>query len=243
MNEEKQGISKAWKETLSRIAIAELYCRTDYYINRKEAARKALITLLGEYRLEFSGATPPMYKKIWKNFQNKSREILKVLTDRTGVHHVCFVEPDYSDLTLLANFEAESLPFEEKLSQESLTMSYDQTKKSVTLSFDPKRNIDDQLESAKQKLLSKRQVISGGAFIKGSSEKKPLDRIIQELFIYVQREESQHSKKTWKDLADELDLKMGTAQKKFKKAKNLILSGEIRKYLPPQAPSDTILIK
>jgi hypothetical protein len=113
----------------------------------------------------------------------------------------------------------------------------------VTLSFDPKRNIDDQLESAKQKLLSKRQVISGGAFIKGSSEKKPLDRIIQELFIYVKREESQHSKKTWKDLADELDLKMGTAQKKFKKAKNLILSGEIRKYLPPQAPSDTILIK
>ena len=219
-------------EEVARFGIYEIYIQTDYYLRFRKDCENIFETCNKEIQTArpLAGqAQSEDFLLTKKRCDTEIRKAILYLNDRTGIphgHRFDDKNPEYHVTEPELHFDY--LPF-------TVRQVTPEPPKMITLRFDIEKGIEHQLDNAATKIqdeLAKTRIQEGGgSFLK--TTRKTFKTITDAIHIVVFRDLKKRTENmNWQKTASALDLKYGTARKRYKMGNNLILSGEIRKYFP-----------
>jgi hypothetical protein len=219
-------------EEVARFGIYEIYIQTDYYLGFRTDCENIFKTCNKEIQSErpLSGQNQSKDFLMTKDrCDTEIRKAILYLNDRTGIPHGYRLDdknPEYHVTEPELHFDY--LPF-------TVRQVTPEPPKMITLRFDIEKGIQHQLENAATKI---KDALAKSKFredeiLSITTTRKTFKTITDYICIVVFRDLKKRTENmNWQKTASALDLKYGTARKRYKMGNHLILSGEIRKYFP-----------
>ena len=219
-------------EEVARFGIYEAYIQTDYYLGFRVACENIFETRNKEIQTARPLAGQDQSEDFLLTKKRCDTEIHKAilfLNDRTGIPHDYRLDdknPAYHVTEPELHFDY--LPF-------TVRQVTPEPPKMITLRFDIEKGIQHQLENAATKIkdaLAKSK-FQGEGVLSITTSRKTFKTITDAIHTVGFRDLKKRTENmNWQKTASALDLKYGTARKRYKMGNHLILSGEIRKYFP-----------
>ena len=219
-------------EEVARFDIYEIYIQTDYYLGFRTDCENIFKTCNKDIQ-----TVKPLpgqdqsndFLLTKKRCDTEIRKAILYLNDRTGIphgHRFDDKNPEYHVTEPELHFDY--LPF-------TIRQVTPEPPKMITLRFDIEQGIKHQLDNAATKIqdaLAKSKFQEDGV-LSITTTRKTFKTITDAIHIVVFRDLKKRTENmNWQKTASALDLKYGTARKRYKMGNHLILSGEIRKYFP-----------
>ena len=219
-------------EEVARFGIYEIYIQTDYYLRFRKDCENIFKTCNKDIQ-----TVKPLpgqdqsndFLLTKKRCDTEIHKAILFLNDRTGIPHGYRLDDECQEYHVTKpELHFDYLPF-------TVRQTTPEPPKMITLRFDIEKGIQHQLKNAATKIkdaLAKSK-FQGEGVLSITTSRKTFKTITDAIHIVGFRDVKKRTENmNWHDIASALNLKVSTAQKRYYSAKNLIISGDIRKYFP-----------